>query len=134
MNKMAKPIGKFYGSFESKELQEIDNDDGWVKLIIDTKTGIAYYVPSPSKINHIDAASEYLGIPAKKMNTENASHVVGAAIHNTEFTYIIGRSSVETGPQRIKHTPRQKAIAESVVKKIIKKCKVYAEAQAVGAT
>ncbi len=131
--RMAKLLGKFYGSFEPEELSGLDNLDNWVKLIIDTKTGIAYYIPSPHKVNHIDAASEYLRIPVNKMNTANAGHIVGANIETTELVYIVGKSSVETSPQKIKHTLKQIAIAESVVKKIIRKYKIYsARAKLVG--
>lgn len=119
-----KPLGKYFGKFEPKELNKMDNTEGFVKFIIDTKTGIAFYVINPKKTYHITAASEHLGIKIDNMNTFNSGHIVGAIIQLSDCVYLVGKSSVETSEQHIKHTPKQLAIAEAVVKKIIKKFKL----------
>ncbi|MBN2112182.1 hypothetical protein JW707_03730 [Candidatus Woesearchaeota archaeon] len=122
---MAKQLGVKYGVFEPKELADIDRTSlGWVKLIIDTKKGIAFYIANPEKFSHIEAAAEYLNINEKELNSLNAGHIVGAAVHTETLEHIEGMSSVE---HKVKHNPKQKAVAELIVKSIIKKFRLSRE-------
>lgn len=106
---MPTPLGGYYGSFEPEELDKLERFANCVKLIIDTRrvkvkrniTGLrkandvyvkfgkakAFYVRFPADVNHIDAVAEYISrtkhrkISRDDLNTDNASHVVGAIIN-----------------------------------------------------
>lgn len=118
---MPKPIGAKYGSFKPEELDKLPRYGGLVKFIIDTNTGIAYYVINPGGVNHVDAVVEYISnsigkrLTRNDLTTENAGHMVGAVIEVSSLRYIIGHSSVET---EVEHTRKQQGEAEAVVIKI----------------
>jgi len=107
-------------------------DTGWVNIkgdIVKVRKARAYYVIDPANTYHVFAVAEYRKKAFEELNTEKDGHVVGAIIQVTNFEYLVGKSSIELGERKIKHSEDQLGEAEAVVQQIIKECKLQQAAK-----